>query len=97
MRLLSEGGFYFKNNGIWASDVYHDDGDDAWNAIKTIRSNRVSASIEKKLMGENARSLYKIQPPNKIILDRVTKIQRPDWWPTDEEVREALKSEPASI
>ena len=31
----------------------------------------------------------------RIIRDRVTEIERPDWWPTDEEVRALLKPEAA--
>jgi hypothetical protein len=36
--------------------------------------------------GANARRLYKVQAPANIIRKRVTEIERPDWWPTDEEV-----------
>jgi len=34
-----------------------------------------------------------VQAPAKIIRDRVTEIERPDWWPTDEEVHAALRPE----
>ena len=39
--------------------------------------------------------LYKVQAPANIIHERVTEIERPDWWPTDEEVRAALRPEAA--
>ena len=45
--------------------------------------------------GANARRLYKVQAPANIIRKRVTEIERPDWWPTDEEVRAALRPEAA--
>ena len=45
------------------------------------------------MLGANARRLYNIDPPTKIIRDRVTEIERPDWWTTDEEIQEALKPE----
>ena len=46
-----------------------------------------------KFLGENARRLYKIEAPSKIIRERVTEIHRPEWWPTDEEIKESLKPE----
>jgi hypothetical protein len=46
-----------------------------------------------KFLGANARRLYKVQAPATIIRDRVTEIERPDWWPTEEEVRAALRPE----
>jgi hypothetical protein len=48
-----------------------------------------------KFLGANARRLYKVQAPATIIRDRVTEIERPDWWPTDEEVGAALRPEAA--
>jgi len=48
-----------------------------------------------KFLGENARKLYKIDAPQKFIRERVTEIERPDWWPTDQEVSESLKAEAA--
>jgi hypothetical protein len=48
-----------------------------------------------KFLGANARRLYKVQAPATIIRDRVTEIERPDWWPTDEEVGAALRAEAA--
>jgi folate-binding Fe-S cluster repair protein YgfZ len=48
-----------------------------------------------KFLGANARRLYKVQAPAKFIRERVSEIERPDWWPTDEEVRAALRPEAA--
>jgi len=48
-----------------------------------------------KFLDGNARRPDKVQAPAKIIRDRVTEIERPDWWPTDEEVRAALRPEAA--
>ena len=48
-----------------------------------------------KFLGANARRLYKVQAPATIIRDRVTEIERPDWWPTDEEVGASLRPEAA--
>jgi hypothetical protein len=47
------------------------------------------------MLGDNARRLYKIKPPKSIIRERICEIQRPDWWPCEEETQEALKPESA--
>ena len=54
-------------------------------------------SLQAKMLGDNARRLYKIDPPKDIIKDRVTEIERPGWWPTEEEVKAALKPEAAIV
>ena len=84
---------YYEDIAIWASDVYHHDGDDVWRAIETMQKAEAPVSVQAKMLGANARRLYNIDPPSKIIRDRVTEIERPDWWPTDEEIQEALKPE----
>lgn len=43
-----------------------------------------------KFLGGNARRLYKIQSPRTFIRERVTEIERPDWWPTEAEVQASL-------
>ena len=48
-----------------------------------------------KFLGANARRLYKVQAPADVLRERVTEIERPDWWPTDEEIRAALRPEAA--
>ncbi len=84
---------YYRDILIWASDVYHHDGDDAWRAIDTMQRCELPVADQAKFLGENARRLYKIEAPSKIIRERVTEIHRPEWWPTDEEIKESLKPE----
>jgi hypothetical protein len=55
----------------------------------------LSVEDQAKFLGANARRLYKVQAPANIIRERVTEIERPDWWPSDEEVRAALRPEAA--
>ena len=78
---------------VWSSDVYHHDGDDAWRAIETMQKYDLPVDDQAKFLGGNARRLYRIDPPKKIIRDRVTEIERPDWWPTEEEVKAALAAD----
>ena len=84
---------YYRDILIWASDVYHHDGDDAWRAIDTMQRCELPVVDQAKFLGENARRLYKIEAPSKIIRERVTEIHRPEWWPTDEAIKESLKPE----
>jgi uncharacterized protein len=79
----------------WSSDVYHHDGDDAWRAIETMRKCELPESYQSKFLGDTARRLYKIKPPATFIQNRVTEIERPDWWPTEDEVKQALRPEAA--
>ena len=88
---------FYGNILAWASDVYHHDGDDAWRAIETMEKCELSVDYQARFLGGNARCLYNIKPPRKIIEDRVTEIERPDWWPTDEEIVEALKPETSLV
>ena len=44
-----------------------------------------------RYLGANARRLYSIKPPEYIITERVTEIQRTEWWPTEEEIKETPK------
>ena len=56
-----------------------------------MRKYKLPVEDQAKFLGGNARRLYKVQAPAKIIRDRVTEIERPDWWPTEEEVRASLR------
>jgi len=38
----------------WSSDVYHHDGDDAWQAIETMRKCDLSESCQARFLGDNA-------------------------------------------
>jgi predicted TIM-barrel fold metal-dependent hydrolase len=78
---------------IWSSDVYHHDGDDAWRAMETMQKFDLPVDSMAKFLGGNARRLYRIDPPKKIIRERVTEIERPNWWPTEEEVKAALAAD----
>ncbi len=84
---------FYQDILAWSSDVYHHDGDDVWKAIETMQKTELPVSYQAKFLGENARRLYSIAPPGKIVRDRVTELERPDWWPTDEEVQESLRPE----
>jgi uncharacterized protein len=86
---------FYENILAWSSDVYHHDGDDAWRALETMRKCELPESYQAKFLGDNARRLYKINAPSKFIRDRVTEIERPDWWPAEEEVKRSLAPEAA--
>jgi hypothetical protein len=79
----------------WSSDVYHHDGDDVWRAIERMQRHGLPREDQAKFLVANARRLYKVQASANIIRERVTEIERTDWWPTDEEVRAALRPEAA--
>jgi predicted TIM-barrel fold metal-dependent hydrolase len=79
----------FADIGIWASDAYHSDGADAWSALDLMEKLSVPADAEKKLMGDNARRFYGIDP-KLFVTDRPGTISRPDWWPTEDEIAAAL-------
>jgi hypothetical protein len=78
---------------IWSSDVYHHDGDDAWRAMQTMQKYNLPVADQAKFLGVNARRLYNIPAPRDFIRERVTQIERPEWWPTDEEVQRSLAAE----
>ena len=86
---------FYANILAWSSDVYHHDGDDAWRAIETMQECELPVSYQSKFLGENARRLYNVKPPSDIVRERVTEIERPDWWPTDQEIEAALEPEAA--
>jgi uncharacterized protein len=88
---------FYKNILAWSSDVYHHDGDDAWRAIETMRKCELPETYQAKFLGENARKLYKIDAPKKFIRERVTEIERPDWWPAEQEVKDSLRPEAAVL
>lgn len=86
---------YYGDIAAWSSDIYHHDGNDAWQAIETMQKCGLPLSLQAKMLGENARRLYKIKPPRTVIRQRICEIERPDWWPTAEEILKALKPESA--
>ena len=56
---------------------------------------KLGVEDQAKFLGANARRLYKVQAPRNMIRDRVTEIERPEWWPTEEEIHTSLKPEAA--
>jgi predicted TIM-barrel fold metal-dependent hydrolase len=88
---------FYREICAWSSDVYHHDGDDAWRAIETMRKCELPVADQAKMLGANARRLYNINAPAKFIRERVTEIDRPEWWPTEDEIKEALEPEAGMI
>ena len=52
----------FENIAIWSSDYPHHDAEDAWDALHHMDEFEVPEKARKKLLGENARRLYGIEP-----------------------------------
>ena len=84
---------YYEDILVWSSDVYHHDGDDVWRAMETMHTSNLSEGRQAKFLGGNARRIYNIPEPRTFIRDRVTEIERPDWWPTAEEIEVAMRAE----
>ena len=84
---------FYKDILAWSSDVYHHDGDDAWAAIEMMEECELPIDYQARFLGGNARRLYSIEPPKSIIRHRVTEIERPEWWPTEQEIAASLHPE----
>ena len=84
---------FYRDILAWSSDVYHHDGDDAWRAIEMMQRCDLPVDDQARFLGGNARRLYRIEPPQSIIRERVCEIQRPDWWPTEAEIEASLAPE----
>ena len=52
----------FQDVAIWSSDYPHHDAEDAWDGLHHMAEVGVPAEAQRKLMGENARRLYGIEP-----------------------------------
>ena len=52
----------YENVGIWSSDYPHHDAEDVWEALEAMAKFGVPEPVQKKLLGENARRLYGIEP-----------------------------------
>jgi hypothetical protein len=52
----------YEHVGIWSSDYPHHDAEDAWEALELMDKHGVPAHVQAKLLGENARRLYGIEP-----------------------------------
>ncbi len=75
----------FENIGIWASDAYHHDGSDTWEAMRGMREANVPGPVEEKLMGGNARGMYRIEP-RLFTTRQPDTYSKPAWFPKVEEV-----------
>ena len=76
---------YFEDIGIWSSDVYHHDGADAWTAIREMEELNVPVEVQAKLMGDNARRMYGIEP--KVFTSTEPEsYPMPNWYPKTEDV-----------
>jgi len=58
--------------------------------METMQQYGLPIENQAKFLGGNRRLQKKIDPPKKIIRNRVTEIERPNWWPTEDEVKAAL-------
>jgi predicted TIM-barrel fold metal-dependent hydrolase len=56
----------FEDIGIWSSDYPHHDAEDAWDGLHHMAEHKVPAPVQKKLLGENARRLYGVEPLLKV-------------------------------
>ena len=74
----------FENVGVWASDVYHPDAAEAWEAIAHMRRAEVPVSVQEKLMGGNARRFYGIEG-KLFTTEQPASVPRPGWFPKDDE------------
>jgi len=52
----------YENVGIWSSDYPHHDAEDVWEALEAMAKFGVPEPVQKKLLGDNARRLYGIEP-----------------------------------
>jgi predicted TIM-barrel fold metal-dependent hydrolase len=52
----------FENIAIWSSDYPHHDAEDAWDGLHHMAEYRVPEAAQRKLLGDNARKLYGIEP-----------------------------------
>src|SRR5207245_977249 len=77
----------FGDIGIWSSDCYHLDGADAWTAIRAMEGCAVPEAGQAKLMGENARRMYGIEP-KLFTTKEPASYDRPDWYPRDKDLVE---------
>ena len=77
----------FEDIGIWSSDAYHQDAADAWSAIARMGDAGVPEKAQAKLMGENARRMYGIEP-KLFVTEEPPPIERPRWFPGGPELEE---------
>jgi uncharacterized protein len=64
----------YENVGIWSSDYPHHDAEDVWEALEAMAKFGVPEPVQKKLLGDNARRLYGIEPVL-VVKDRVAEFR----------------------
>jgi predicted TIM-barrel fold metal-dependent hydrolase len=52
----------FQDVAIWSSDYPHHDAEDAWESLRHMAELEVPVKAQQKLLGDNARRLYGIEP-----------------------------------
>jgi hypothetical protein len=85
----------FENVGVWSSDAYHHDGADSWSAMREMNSAGVPEEVQAKLLGANARRMYRIE--GKIFTrEEPEPLERPAWFPGGEELEQwaAVEADP---
>ncbi len=83
----------FEDIGVWASDAYHPDAEDVWEAMRHMERAGVPQSAQAKLLGGNARKFYGIEAQT-FVTEEQPPIERPQWFPNeDEEFRRWWKRE----
>jgi uncharacterized protein len=80
----------FENVGIWSSDAYHHDGADSWSAMREMDAAGVPAEVQAKLLGANARRVYKIEG-KLFVTEEPKEVPRPEWWPKADELAEFVE------
>src|SRR5579875_745905 len=73
----------FENIGVWASDMYHPDAEDVWEAIRHMERAGVPESAQARMLGGNARRFYGIEPRT-FVNEQAPPIQRPEWFPKED-------------
>jgi predicted TIM-barrel fold metal-dependent hydrolase len=60
----------YESVALWSSDYPHHDAEDVWEALELMERHKVPPAVRQKLLGENARRLYGIEP-TLVVTDRI--------------------------
>jgi predicted TIM-barrel fold metal-dependent hydrolase len=60
----------YEDVGLWSSDYPHHDAEDAWEALELMAKHKVPMPVQHKLLGGNARRLYRIDPVT-VVTERI--------------------------
>jgi len=74
----------FEEIGVWASDMYHPDAEDVWEAVRHMNRARVPEAVQAKMLGANARRFYGIEPEI-FVTEESEPIERPAWFPREDQ------------